>query len=461
MRDHFMQAVAYGSTLLTRREVFAYRDETLHNWMLPGGVEAVQAALVAKLRVALEYARSSNAYYAGLFASVGFDPLAITGLEDVGVLPVMTKDDVRAHRADFEACESMSPHRLADKTGGSTGQPLRYSMSQDDYLRSVGVRLAGWYLCGYVLGDRIAIFGGQSIARRELVPWHVSPSDLVLNRRQFSAADMDDDRVAQYWEYIKRWRPAYLRGYPTAIAELCRHRPAMHSRQYRLHAVLTTSETLTQSDRRLIEEVLEAPVFDGWGLNDGGAAAYECAEHVGMHVDTTRAYVETVDDAGRPVWGTPGRVVVTSLTNKAFPFVRYETGDMGVLEWRDCQCGRTGLMLTEILGRSNDTLKLGAVRISPSSTTLLFAPLERLRRYRVVQDAPLHITVTLDTQEGFDKRAAEESITLAFVSRCPTVSVEFVYAPLPLPMDGSKWRSVVVLDSVRSQADGSIPTVAR
>jgi phenylacetate-coenzyme A ligase PaaK-like adenylate-forming protein len=109
-------------------------------------------------------------------------------------------------------------------------------------------------------------------------------------------------------------------------------------------------------------------------------------------------------------------------------------------------------MLMELMGRSNDTLQLGDVRISPSATTLLFAPLEHLKRYHIVQDAPLHVMVTLDVEAGFDKRAAEESVTLAFVSRCPAVSIVYIYNALPLPTDGSKWRSVVVLDSARHEA---------
>jgi len=407
--------------------------------------------VLAKLRVALDYARSSNTYYTGLFASAGFDPLTMTGLEEISVLPIMTKDDIRRHRSDFEVCESMTLHRVEMTTGGSTGQPLKFSMSRDDYLRSVGIGLAGWHLAGYMLGERIAVFGGASIAKQDVVPWRVSPSDIVLNRRQFSAADMDDDRIGQYWDYIEGWRPAYLRGYPTAIADLCRYRPKGCTDQYRPRGVLTTSEMLTESDRHIIEKTLEAPVFDGWGLNDGGASAYECGEHVGMHVDTTRAYVETVDDAGRPVWGVPGRIVVTSLTNKAFPFVRYDTGDMGVLTWQDCHCGRTGLMLTQILGRWDERLDLGGVRTEACAGSWL-TDIDRMRRWRIIQDGPLHITAMFDVDPGFDKKASEEAVTRSFVSRCPAVSITFVYAALPLPTDGSKWQSVVVLDSACHQA---------
>jgi phenylacetate-CoA ligase len=208
---------------------------------------------------------------------------------------------------------------------------------------------------------------------------------------------------------------------------------------------------LTPSDRRIIEETLGTSVFDSWGLNDGGATAYECQQHAGLHVDTTRAYVETVDDAGRTVWDTPGHVVVTSLTNKAFPFVRYDTGDMGLLTWRDCKCGRSGLMFTKILGRCDERLNIGGVRTEACAGSWL-TDIDHVRRWHIVQDEPLHLTMVFDVDPGFDKSASEEAITRSFVARCPAVSITFVYAALPLPTDGSKWRSVVVLDSVRSQA---------
>jgi phenylacetate-CoA ligase len=448
-RSFFMRAVAHAITWSTRREVFGYRDEALRQWKLTGGIDAVKAVLVAKLRVALDYARSSTTYYTDLFASTGFDPLVLMDLEGISALPVMTKGDIRRHRADFQACESKDTRRVESETGGSTGQPLRFSMSRDDYLRSVGIQLAGWHLAGYVLGDRIGLLGGQSIVKGDAVPWRPSRSDIALNRRQFNVTCMDDNSTARYWDYLELWQPLYLRGYPFAIAELCRERPEALGRHCTLHAVLTTAEKLTKSDRHVIEKTLGAPVFDGWGLNDGGAGAYECAEHEGMHVDTTRAYVETVDDAGRPVWETSGRIVVTSLTNKAFPFVRYDTGDMGVLAWRECKCGRSGLMLMEILGRSDDRLDLGGVSMDADTASWL-TDIDHLRRWRIVQDGPMHLTVTFDVEEGYDRKASEQAMIQSFVSRCPAVGITFIYAPLPLPTDGSKWRSVIVLDSARS-----------
>lgn len=456
MSNWLMRGVAFAGTLVAWPGVFSSRDETLHDWALPGGMEEVQATLVSRLRTALEYARRSNAYYAGRLASAGFDPMTIRALEDMGGLPVLTKADIVQHRSEFQECESSIPRRVQATTGGSTGQPLAFSMSRDDYVRSVGVGLAGWQLAGHVLGDRMGIFGGASLASMDAVPWHPSLSDVVLNRRQFSTTALDDDHIARYWEYIERWKPEYIRGYPFALAQFCRHRPKRDMNSYRPKAVLTTSEMLTASARAIIEATFDAPVFDAWGLNDGGAAAYECSEHNGMHVDITRAYVETVDDGGRPVWGVPGRIVVTSLTNRAFPFVRYDTGDVGVLTWRDCGCGRSGLMLTQILGRADERLDLGGVRTEACANDWLLNT-DRMRRWRIVQDAPLHLTMVFDVDPGFDREASEEAVMRSFRSRCSEVSITFVYEALPLPADGSKWRSVVVLDSARSEARTQSP----
>jgi hypothetical protein len=111
-------------------------------------------------------------------------------------------------------------------------------------------------------------------------------------------------------------------------------------------------------------------------------------------------------------------------------------------------------MLTQLLGRDDERLNLGGVRTEACAGNWL-TDIDKVRRWRIVQDGPLHITVTLDVESGFDKAVSEESVTRSFVSRCPAVSIAFSYAPLPLPADGSKWRSVIVLDSAHPRSPDS------
>jgi phenylacetate-CoA ligase len=74
-----------------------------------------------------------------------------------------------------------------------------------------------------------------------------------------------------------------------------------------------------------------------------------------MHLTAEDIIVEIVDEAGNPVpHGTAGEIVTTHLATGDFPFIRYRTGDIGVLDDQPCACGRGLPLLKEIQGRTTD-----------------------------------------------------------------------------------------------------------
>jgi phenylacetate-CoA ligase len=74
-----------------------------------------------------------------------------------------------------------------------------------------------------------------------------------------------------------------------------------------------------------------------------------------MHISAEDIIVEIVDPAGKvlPV-GESGEIVVTHLATRDFPFIRYRTGDIGIVDDHPCSCGRGLPLLREIQGRSTD-----------------------------------------------------------------------------------------------------------
>lgn len=65
--------------------------------------------------------------------------------------------------------------------------------------------------------------------------------------------------------------------------------------------------------------------------------------------------VEFLDDSGNPVkQGEPGRIIVTDLHSYAMPFIRYDTGDIGVWTDQRCSCGRTLPLMKCVEGRTAD-----------------------------------------------------------------------------------------------------------
>jgi phenylacetate-CoA ligase len=126
-----------------------------------------------------------------------------------------------------------------------------------------------------------------------------------------------------------------------------------------LRGVFSSSDMLYPPQRRTIEGVLGVRITDIYGNPESGLMSYECSEHNGFHYGMQNAFVEIVDAEGRPLpEGAVGRVIVTSLHNRCFPIVRYDTGDEACLSREACPCGRGLVLIRQLGGRSRDYVVL-------------------------------------------------------------------------------------------------------
>ena len=326
----------------------------------------------AGLAAMLSYAEESVPYYGQAFANAGIRAQDVRAVRDLSPIPILTRSLIRGNPDAFLPRGSEGMAYVKGRTGGSTGQPLRYRMSLDDYEAGVALMYRAFGHVGYEPGDRMVIVAGGSLTSN-------SPGitdrvrDVVTNRRTLSSYGMSQQRMAAYLDLIARWRPKFVRGYASSLLALSQLALERGMRSHpSVRAVFSTAESLTPSARQMIEQAFGCEVIDGYGLNDGGVSATECAQHSGFHVDMERAVLEVVDEAGQPVVGRPGRILATSLLNRAMPFVRYDTGDIGVMTAETCSCGRTSPLLSAILGRQTDLLVLDGVTIgSPVLTVLM------------------------------------------------------------------------------------------
>jgi phenylacetate-CoA ligase len=129
-------------------------------------------------------------------------------------------------------------------------------------------------------------------------------------------------------------------------------------------------EPWTEEMRIAIERSLGILAFNNYGLSEviGPGVSGECVARDGMHVQEDHFLVECLDPQTlEPVPdGEVGELVVTSLTKEALPVLRYRTRDLAALDRRPCPCGRTGVRMGRVVGRSDDMLILRGVNVFPS-----------------------------------------------------------------------------------------------
>ncbi len=372
-------------------------------WLPPAELEALR---LARLRRLLARAGARVPYYRDLFRRLGFDPERVRALSDLERLPFLTKAEIRAHA---EALKAEDARGLAPfNTGGSTGEPLVFWIGRERVTRDVAAKWRATRWWGVDIGDREIVVWGSPIELgaqdrlREL-------RDRLLRTRLLPAFEMSDARVREYLDTIRRFRPRMLFGYPSAIAHLARRAEAWGLRMDGLGIAVAfvTAERLYEDDRERIARVFGCRVANGYGGRDAGFVAHECPEGR-MHITAEDVVVEIVDARGRALPpGEAGEIVVTHLATGDFPFIRYRTGDIGVLDPEPCPCGRSLPVLAEVRGRTTDLVvaRDGTVM---HALALIYVVREEpgIERFRIVQESLERTVVELVPGHGYDPACA-------------------------------------------------------
>jgi phenylacetate-coenzyme A ligase PaaK-like adenylate-forming protein len=172
--------------------------------------------------------------------------------------------------------------------------------------------------------------------------------------------------LAETVEAMNRAQPTHLIGYSSEIGDLAAEAHAGRLRIAPLR-VATNSEPLLPETRELIERVWGVAVNNAWGSTEVGMHAAECDRSAGMHLHEDALVVERVDERGEPVAASEpaAKVLVTSLANRTFPFIRYELDDVITLADEPCPCGSAYRLVREVQGRALDAFTYGSVRVAP------------------------------------------------------------------------------------------------
>jgi len=355
-------------------------------------------------------------YYRDLFERAGFVPQSVRGTVDLAALPLLGKPEIRDN-ADRLKAEGHGPLTRYN-TGGSSGEPLIFYMGKGRKSHDVAAK---W---------RATRWWDVDIGDRELVVWG-SPIELgaqdrirrlrdgLLRSHLLPAFEMSERNLERFVEAIRATRPVMLFGYPSSLSLIARHARARNVDLGHLgiRVVFVTSEKLYAEQRALISEVFACPVANGYGARDAGFIAHECPSG-SLHISAEDIVVETVGTDGRHTQpGEAGEIVVTHLATADFPFVRYRTGDVGVLGVKTCACGRGLPVLEDVQGRTTDFVVAHDGTVMHGLALIYTVrDLPGVERFRIEQVSIDRTVVKLVVGPAFD-RSSEERIVRDFKAR--------------------------------------------
>ena len=243
-------------------------------------------------------------------------------------------------------------------TSGSTGNPLLVPVDRE-FLK---YKFASFYFFKEIHGSGIKTKSGNFFGRKIFSVEQEKPPfwiySLFTNQLLFSQYHINEMTIGFYVKAIAKYKLKTIHGYPSVLvifSEFVRKSKLITEiHDLKILNITVGSETLSDNQRKFIEDTFNCPVFNFYGQVEGVVDIFEC-EKGSMHINEAFSFVELLKTEDKMVF----QLVGTQLKNKKFPLIRYNTGDL--VEYDPnfvCSCGRTSRVVSKIIGRDEDFIIL-------------------------------------------------------------------------------------------------------
>jgi phenylacetate-CoA ligase len=350
--------------------------------------EPMRAMQLERFRAAVAWAGERVPFYRNALAEAGVESSTLKSLEDLERLPFTRKTHLREHYPWGLFAVPQSQLARIHASSGTKGKPtvVGYTRGDLEIWREVMARslAAG----GAEPGQLIQIAYGYGLFTGGL-GFHDGAEHMGL-----TVVPVSSGNTLRQILLLQDFRPQGLACTPSFalhIGETMREQ-GVDPRSVGLRYGLLGAEPWTEGLRRQIEALWGIHAVDFYGLSEiiGPGVATECAEgRDGLHVNEDHFLPEVVDPGtGEPLpAGAEGELVLTCLTKRAMPILRYRTGDVTRLDFEPCRCGRTTVRMARIKGRTDDMLVIKGVNVYPSQLEAALLTLPDLApHYQLVVD---------------------------------------------------------------------------
>tara|TARA_R110002049_G_scaffold293010_2_gene477810 strand:+ start:51 stop:1358 length:1308 start_codon:yes stop_codon:yes gene_type:complete len=299
-----------------------------------------------KKQAIILYHLEHNSFYKALGKSIT--------VNDWNSVPVITKRHLQQPIEQRLSDDFTTKNVYLNKTSGSSGDPFIFA--KDKWCHAMTwaqiMNRFAWYGIDFN-SSRQARFYGIPLDKKGYYKERLK--DWFSNRFRFSVFDLSDAAFETTLAKFKTDKFDFINGYTSPIVQFAKYLKqkniVLNTICPSLKVCIVTSEMLFDDDKTLMETQFGVPVVNEYGASELDLIAFQNTNDE-WQVNNETLYVEILDDNGNVLpLGKEGRIVITSLYNKAHPLIRYDVGDIGILSEKSTL---RKPILKKLVGRTND-----------------------------------------------------------------------------------------------------------
>jgi phenylacetate-CoA ligase len=335
----------------------------------------------------------------------GLTGASVRTLDDIRKLPFTVKTDLRDTYPFGLFASPMQDVVRLHASSGTTGKPIVVAYTREDIAVWTSVMVRSFAACGLHRGDIIQNAYGYGLFTGGLGA-HYGAEGLGATVIPISGGNSDRQIMVMkdFGVTAICCTPSYFLHLIERAGEL-----GVDMKKLPLRAGVFGAEPWTSAMRQRIEADSSLKAYDIYGLSEiiGPGVAIECRCQDGLHVFEDHFYPEIIDPVTGDVLpdGMEGELVLTTLSKRAMPMIRYRTRDITSLVRETCPCGRTIRRMQRIGRRSDDMFIIRGINVFPSQVEAALL---------AVEGTLPHYQIVLTRQKGLDRMEVQVEVTAAF-----------------------------------------------
>jgi phenylacetate-CoA ligase len=340
-----------------------------------------------RLKKIVSYVYRKSPPYKAKFDALGVKPGDIRGIGDIGSLPFTVKDDMRDSYPFGLFSSQLDKIKEIHVSSGTTGNPTVVGYTRED-IKLWSEAMARAICCaGGVPGDRIQIGYGYGLFTGGL-GFHYGALEAGLTIIPASSG-----QTKRQLKLMTDFKPRILActpSYALYMADEAREM-GLDPRTSSWEIGIFGAEPWSESMRKEIEATWNMLATDVYGLSEiiGPGVAQECPHKAGLHIWWDVFYPEVIHpETGKTLGeGEVGELVITTLTKRGIPLIRYRTRDNVSITYERCKCGRTAPRISKIKGRTDDMIVVRGINVFPSQIEHVLLSIEGTQpHYQLIVD---------------------------------------------------------------------------
>lgn len=289
-------------------------------------------------------------------------------IENWNEISIMTKKEFQKPLQERLSNGFTPKNVYVNKTSGSSGDPFIFA--KDKFCHALTwtniINRFGWFGIDFNSSKQARFYG--------------IPLDFIGNKKErlkdflkksyrFPIFDLSDKILEKVLLKFQNKKFDYINGYTSSIVLFAKFLEkkniVLTSVCPTLKCCVVTSEMLFEEDKTLMEKQFGVPVVNEYGASELDLIAFQ-NNNDEWQINSETLFVEILDENNNVLpLGKEGRIVITSLYNKAHPFIRYDIGDIGILDEKSTL---KKPILKKLIGRTNDIAELPSGKKSPGLT---------------------------------------------------------------------------------------------